>query len=110
MFASNGDMTEPWLVPSSEIVSTFPYNTPDTKAKQAKQSKKEAFDTAYNALCLGGDAPTVQDMIEYYTEQNEDGEVQKPTSRTVYRWIKDYGYSLDKNSGKILNDTTCDMT
>ena len=30
MFASNGDMTEPWLVPSSEIVSTFPYNTPDT--------------------------------------------------------------------------------
>ena len=80
------------------------------KAKQAKQSKKEAFDTAYNALCLGGDAPTVQDMIEYYTEQNEDGEVQKPTSRTVYRWIKDYGYSLDKNSGKILNDTTCDMT
>ena len=63
-----------------------------------------------NALCLGGDAPTVQDMIEYYTEQNEDGEVQKPTSRTVYRWIKDYGYSLDKNSGKILNDTTCDMT
>ena len=80
------------------------------KAKQAKQSKKEAFDTAYNALCLGGDAPTVQDMIEYYTEQNEDGEVQKPTSRTVYRWIKDYGYSLDKNSGKILNDTTCDTT
>lgn len=80
------------------------------KAKQAKQSKKEAFDTAYNALCLGGDAPTVQDVIEYYTEQNEDGEVQKPTSRTVYRWIKDYGYSLDKNSGKILNDTTCDMT
>lgn len=80
------------------------------KAKQAKQSKKEAFDTAYNALCLGGDAPTVQDIIEYYTEQNEDGEVQKPTSRTVYRWIKDYGYSLDKNSGKILNDTTCDMT
>ena len=53
------------------------------KAKQAKQSKKEAFDTAYNALCLGGDAPTVQDMIEYYTEQDENGEVQKPTSRTV---------------------------
>lgn len=76
------------------------------KAKQAKQSKKEAFDTAYNALCLGGDAPTVQDMIEYYTEQNEDGEMQAPAQRTVYRWVKDYGYTIDKNTGKILNDTT----
>ena len=76
------------------------------KAKATKQSKKEAFDTAYNALCLGGDAPTVQDMIEYYTEQNEDGEMQAPAQRTVYRWVKDYGYTIDKNTGKILNDTT----
>lgn len=76
------------------------------KAKQAKQSKKEAFDTAYNALCLGGDAPTVQDVIEYYTEQDENGEMQAPAQRTVYRWVKDHGYTIDKNTGKILNDTT----
>ena len=48
----------------------------------------------------------MQDIIEYYTEQNEDGEMQAPAQRTVYRWVKDYGYTIDKNTGKILNDTT----
>lgn len=50
------------------------------KAKQAKQSKKEAFDTAYNALCLGGDAPTVRDLVEYYSQQ-EDGDARAPSDQ-----------------------------
>lgn len=40
MFASNGDMTEPWLVPSSEIVSTFDVKTGDA-VWQAKQKCKD---------------------------------------------------------------------
>ena len=70
------------------------------KAKQAKQSKKEAFDTAYNALCLGGDAPTVRDLVEYYSQQ-EDSDARAPSDKTVYRWIREYGYELDRNTGQV---------
>ena len=70
------------------------------KAKQTKQSKKEAFDTAYNALCLGGEAPTVRDLVEYYSQQ-EDGDARAPSDKTMYRWIREYGYELDRNTGQV---------
>ena len=47
---------------------------------------------------MGDTLPTVQDMVEYYDKQ--DGNT--PSLRTVYRWVKDYGYALDKNTGCIV--------
>ena len=40
--------------------------------------------------------PKARDLVEYFSDKSED---------TVYRWIKKYGYSIDKNSGAVTRKT-----
>lgn len=61
-------------------------------AEKKRRSSREAFDEALS-LCAAGGEPTAKDLIEYF-----DG---KKSEDTVYRWIKQFGYRIDKNTGVI---------
>lgn len=65
-------------------------------AKKSNADKKEKFDTAVEACSFDG-APTAKKIAEYYA----DSEGVEPSMDTVYRWIKKFGYAIDKNTGCI---------
>ncbi|MCC8064799.1 MAG: AAA family ATPase [Clostridiales bacterium] len=68
--------------------------------KQAK-SKKAEFDQAVAALSLDG-PPTVKELVEYFTKEDEDGVTKGPAEKTMYAWVKKYGYLIDRNTGGVV--------
>ena len=81
-----------------------------SKAKSKKKTMKDSFDLAWESLSDEDSAPSVADIIEYFTERDDEGNDKAPSKKTVYRWIKDYGYSINKNTGEICkNDESHDL-
>lgn len=71
-------------------------------ARKNTQSKKEQFDIAVEACSFDDQPPTVKRLIEYYADQNGV----EPSLDSMYRWIKKYGYFIDKNSGNVTRNAT----
>lgn len=71
------------------------------QAKKERLNKKEKFDVAVQACSMDG-PPTAKKLAEYYAD--EDGV--EPSMDSVYRWVKKYGYAIDKNTGTITENTT----
>ena len=46
-----------------------------------------------------GQPPTVEDLIEYYTENGK-----APCKRTVENWIKKFGFRIDKNNKTVVKE------
>lgn len=77
---------------------------PWKKASKARKSKAEAktdtqrekFELAIAACSVDG-PPTAKALSEYFSDENGEP---KPLT-TIYRWVKKYGYSIDKNSGEV---------
>lgn len=67
------------------------------KAGSKREKDRVKFENAI-ALCNAGEPPTVREIAEYLN-MNE---------RTIRDWIKKYGYSLDKSTGKITKSDDCD--
>lgn len=64
-------------------------------AEQERRDKEEEFARAM-ASCCAGEPPTVKELVEWYA-----GTGKTVSEKTMYRWIKKYGFSVDRNSGKI---------
>lgn len=86
-----GDMSPDSIVP--------PWQRGIKKLKQNtdanRRSKAEEFEEAV-ANCSAGDAPTVKELSEWYSVT---GQVVKDD--TIRRWVKKFGFRIDKNDGKI---------
>ena len=63
------------------------------KAAQKRITVKEQFESALLA-CNAGAPPTAKALIDYFKDTRSED--------TVYRWIKQFGYEIDKNSGKVI--------
>lgn len=63
------------------------------KAAQKRITVKEQFENALLA-CNAGAPPTAKALIDYFKDTRSED--------TVYRWIKQFGYEIDKNSGKVI--------
>lgn len=62
-------------------------------------SNREKFMTALDACSIDGE-PTVKALAEYFSDA--DGNAKAQT--TLYRWIKKYGFHVDKNTGVIVKN------
>lgn len=60
-------------------------------AEKAKDKNRVKFENAV-ALCNMGDAPTLKQLSEYLSQSD----------RTTRLWITNYGYMIDKNTGKVI--------
>lgn len=76
-----------------------PWQRASGKAKKNAQKKaagkKQQFEEAVANCCMG-EAPTVNDLVEWFSDAGS--EVAK---RTVQSWVKKFGFYIDKNNGKI---------
>ena len=50
-----------------------------------------------------GEPPTVSDLVEWYSSTGKN-----VAPRTVRDWIKRYGFSVDKNTGKVVRASKTD--
>lgn len=68
----------------------------EKRKENAEEKRKDIADTfanAYSSLySIDNEPPTMKDIITY---------LGKP-DKTVYRWAKQAGYEIDKNTGKVL--------
>lgn len=65
-------------------------------AEARKESAKEQFELAVEALTFD-EPPTAKDLQEYYSDKfDRDFDI-----KTIYKYVKKYGYQLDKNNGQI---------
>ncbi len=62
-------------------------------AEKQRNDTRDEFEAAISACSMDG-KPTAKNLVEYF-----DG---TKSADTVYRWIKKYGYSIDKNTGSIF--------
>nr|DAP82299.1 MAG TPA: Helicase REPLICATION [Caudoviricetes sp.] len=60
-----------------------------------RRSKEEEFSDAV-ANCCAGEPPTVKDLSEWYA-----GTGKEVKDDTIRKWVKKFGFCLDKNDGKI---------
>lgn len=65
-------------------------------AETRREDAKEQFEMAVEALAIDG-PPTAKDLQEYYSDKF-DREVD---IKTIYKYVKKYGYQLDKNNGQV---------
>ncbi len=81
--------------------------TPQWK-KAANKHKKSAAETAKiekqkfeNAVqnCNMGEPPTVKDLQEWYSSAGKD-----VADKTIRRWIKKFGFCIDKNTGTVVKE------
>lgn len=72
-----------------------------SKADAKADAQREKFELAMAACSVDG-LPTAKALSEYFSDENGT-----PKSlNTIYRWLKKYGYSIDKNSGEISQHQT----
>lgn len=71
-------------------------------ALQERRSKAQEFCDAVER-CNMGEPPTVSDLVEWYSSTGKN-----VAPRTVRDWIKRYGFSVDKNTGKVVRASKTD--
>lgn len=71
-------------------------------AQQERRSKEQEFCDAVER-CNMGEPPTVNDLVEWYSSTGKN-----VAPRTVRDWIKRYGFSVDKNTGKVVRASKTD--
>ncbi len=71
-------------------------------ALQERRSKEQEFCDAVER-CNMGEPPTVSDLVEWYSSTGKN-----VAPRTVRDWIKRYGFSVDKNTGKVVRASKTD--
>ena len=71
-------------------------------AQQERRSKEQEFCDAVER-CNMGEPPTVSDLVEWYSSTGKN-----VAPRTVRDWIKKYGFSVDKNTGKVVRASKTD--
>ena len=71
-------------------------------ALQERRSKEQEFCDAVER-CNMGEPPTVNDLVEWYSSTGKN-----VAPRTVRDWIKRYGFSVDKNTGKVVRASKTD--
>lgn len=71
------------------------------KSKTRKASRKEKVENAIEALSMDG-APSVKDLKEYFA----DSDGVEPSDSSLRRWYKEAGYTVDKNTGKLVKEYT----
>lgn len=71
-------------------------------ALQERRSKEQEFCDAVER-CNMGELPTVNDLVEWYSSTGKN-----VAPRTVRDWIKKYGFSVDKNTGKVVRASKTD--
>ena len=71
-------------------------------AQQERRSKEQEFCDAVER-CNMGEPPTVNDLVEWYSSTGKN-----VAPRTVRDWIKRYGFSVDKNTGKVIRASKTD--
>lgn len=69
------------------------------KSKTRKASRKEKVENAIEALSMDG-APSVKDLKEYFA----DSDGVEPSDSSLRRWYKEAGYTVDKNTGKLVKE------
>lgn len=69
---------------------------------QERRSKEQEFCDAVER-CNMGEPPTVNDLVEWYSSTGKN-----VAPRTVRDWIKRYGFSVDKNTGKVVRASKTD--
>lgn len=71
-------------------------------ALQERRSKEQEFCDAVER-CNMGEPPTVNDLVEWYSSTGKN-----VAPRTVRDWIKRYGFSVNKNTGKVVRASKTD--
>lgn len=71
------------------------------KSKTRKASRKEKVENAIEALSMDG-SPSVKDLKEYFA----DSDGVEPSDSSLRRWYKEAGYTVDKNTGKLVKEYT----
>ena len=61
-------------------------------AADKNEQNRIKFENAVN-ICNAGEAPTVKQIAEYLDTIPE---------KTIRRWIKDFGYVIEKNSHTVI--------
>ena len=69
------------------------------KSKTRKASRKEKVENAIEALSMDG-SPSVKDLKEYFA----DSDGVEPSDSSLRRWYKEAGYTVDKNTGKLVKE------
>ena len=69
------------------------------KSKTRKASRKEKVENAIEELSMDG-APSVKDLKEYFA----DSDGVEPSDSSLRRWYKEAGYTVDKNTGKLVKE------
>lgn len=72
-------------------------------AAQERNSKRERFEMALEACSIDGE-PTVKKLADYFAD--EDGAEAK--TNTIRKWVRDFGYVIDKNNGEIVEKEELD--
>lgn len=79
-----------------------PWKKASGKAKQKREKKaisdREKFENAVN-LCNMGEPPTVQDLMDYYSNAGEP-----VVRKTIINRAKKFGFCLDKNHDTIVKE------
>ena len=65
-------------------------------AKKKTESKRQKFEYAVDNCCMG-EPPTVKDLVEWFSGAGEE-----VTDRTIRNWVKNFGFRIDKNNGKVV--------
>lgn len=86
-----GDMTPDSMAPPWQKANQNRRKNAELK----RRSKEEEFSDAV-ANCCAGEAPTVKDLMEWFSKV---GKIVKED--TVRKWVKKFGFWIDKNSGKV---------
>jgi len=74
-----------------------PWQKATAKHKKVSAQKKNAYKVEFDTVmqnCRTGDVTTFKDLQDYYGGEKSDD--------TLYRWIKKYGYQIDKNTGTVI--------
>lgn len=67
-------------------------------AEEYRQTQELDFAQAV-ASCCAGEAPTLKDLVQWYA-----GTGKNLSERTVRRYVEKFGFSIDKNSGKVVKE------
>lgn len=67
-------------------------------AAETAKIEKQKFEQAVQN-CNMGEPPTVKDLQEWYSGAGKD-----VADKTIRRWIKKFGFCIDKNTGTVVKD------
>ncbi len=75
------------------------------KSREKRLTQKEKTESAIQELSVGR-PPTVKEFTEYFTKEDKNGNSKSPSNSTLYRWIREAGYRIDKNTGYIVKENS----